>query len=737
MLYSFNETQQFRELLTAEGPRIGALGTALVHLNATNPSRCDIISPIGTMYGLLMDDNSMTRDDMHPTWYTALCYAVEIIEPGYVIHYFDKKEKAANKVKPNFAYGEIKGAKIKIYGQSDALDVRLILIHPDQCEDRSTRDSFRENQFLYNTRFQRALINAHGCVQDSARESMRDASYLRPRPFSRNNQYADITEKERYANRTREFDNRPRSSRGPTLAPIINRVGGYASENNDSNASIVNSLFTHTTPAPLTSHSTYSPIVTPTLNPHLTYSPTFAHAAPASPTPSVDGSDWLGFDNDAHLKYMSAFYLADRATVEEITPIKSLLSAEAAVFYPSESSDMAMSDSSLGLGILEEGLPVVLDTPAGLVSRLPPRPKATHEAPVIGSSKMHSDYIANAKTQAALDKSAKELDTPVLATIPEVEIDSVVPDIIVEDDPLARIDAEIDFWKNRSTNYTLNAIDLAFPGHPTTSSLKPLSSLDSGEALSEIARYVEATRYALRPLPSFTPQNSPTEILYGSQIERLGRLSSARTSSSITYADIADEPSKGPSPTFPTIPIIRTTPTLPTTLAIPTNSTPPTISTIPTIPITPVSKGKEVERPHKITTGFPPGLGFPKLVPEKFRDKFSDSYAHPDRKTAPIVRARNLAEEFWALDVDNPSPTFHYGQLLPPCAVESGLSSSLVFQGNILVGSGNIEYIGERDSSVEFVEDSEPEDGEIRGRSPNVRGTGSKAGDSLGAMNTH
>ncbi|KAK4690287.1 hypothetical protein P7C70_g9625, partial [Phenoliferia sp. Uapishka_3] len=319
---------------------------------------------------------------------------------------------------------------------------------------------------------------------------------------------------------------------------------------------------------------------------------------------------------------------------------------------------------------------------------------------VIGSSQLHLDYIEKAKTTAALVESA----TPQgLVSIPEdvAEDELVVPDIIVDDDPMARIDAEIDFWRNRSAGYVLNAIDLAFPNHPTTSSLKPLSSLDSGEALSEIARYVEATRSAV---PSLTPQNSPTEILYGSKIERLGRLSSARTSSSITYADIADEPSKGPSPTIPT---------------------------------TPLPKEKEVERPHKITTGFPPGLGFPKSVPQEISEKPSDSYAYSHRKTGPLTKARNLAEEFWALDVDDPSPTFSYGQLLPPCAIEASLSSSLVFQGNVLVGAGNIEYLGERDSSVEIVEDSEPEEGEVRGRSPNVRGIESKAGDSLGAMNPH
>ncbi|KAK4698892.1 hypothetical protein P7C70_g7376, partial [Phenoliferia sp. Uapishka_3] len=484
MLYLFNETQQFRELLTAKGPRVGALGTALVHLNSTNSFRCNIISPIGTMYGLLMDDNSMTRDDMHPTWYTTLCYAVEIDEPGYVIHYFDKKKKAANKVKPNFAYGEIKGAKVKIYGQSDTLDVRLILIHPNQCKDRSTRDSFRENQFLYNTRFQRALINAHGCVQDSARESMRDASYLRPRPFSMNNQYADITEKERYANRTRKFDNRPRSSGGPTLAPIINCVGGYATEDNHSNASLINHPITNTTPTPLTFNSLYSPIINPTLNPCTTYSPTLPDAARSSPTPSVDGSEWL--DSDAHFKYMSAFYLANRATVETITPIKSLLSAEAAIFCPSDSSDMAMSDSSIGLGIMEDKLPLISETPTGFVSSFSARRPAAHALPEIGSSQLHLDYIKKTKATGEelipdtssfnltisdttpLSAALIESETPQgLASIPEniteverehlkasqpppstiltniIHASVVLPDIIVDDEPLARIDDEI------------------------------------------------------------------------------------------------------------------------------------------------------------------------------------------------------------------------------------------------------------------------------------------------------
>ncbi|KAK4703270.1 hypothetical protein P7C70_g2947, partial [Phenoliferia sp. Uapishka_3] len=418
------------------------------------------------------------------------------------------------------------------------------------------------------------------------------------------------------------------------------------------------------------------------------YSPTLAELA-LSPFPD-EVETWL--DNDDYLRDLANL-------IQPITPIDSLVPVLPENFCPGGSSDMVTDNSECELEeVIIAGNPsVTMTIPQGFVSRLPLWPTGgesgrvynmttvaspNNPGPVLVPSESHTSTNETPVTNEIL---AGLLGTPLtlaanstLSSICEEtsDEDQVVPDIMVMD--------ESDLLDNSNTlvpgldgtelsnsvvNSTLaSSLSPVTETRPTTSELRPLSSLDSGTALTQFARYSD-------------------------KIKRLGRLTSPHTIDNFNYQ----------------------TPVTPVDLF----AVPP--------PVTPTSKGKEVDRtPHKFTSGFPPGLGFEKAA-------------------ADLLMAGKLAHELKSLPVDQPlfnniarptaSPTLSFDHLLPACEIKSYVGTSALFcEGGILIDSGHIDLIGDFDEE-EFEAEEEMEEGEIRGRSEELRGADPQAEDSLVAEN--
>ncbi|KAK4692224.1 hypothetical protein P7C70_g9178, partial [Phenoliferia sp. Uapishka_3] len=652
--------------------------------------------------------------------YARLINALEIVGPNFRIIKFYQGDGEADEVEPDFAYGKIEGVEIKVYGTEEPIAVDVFLIHPLQS-------------------FHRLILNSHDRIHEQGTRALRNT---RPRSSTGwNNQFANISEKERYINRT--FQQRPRTShgrsRGPTLAPIIDRGGAYNLPVASTSASDVvdpNSF-------DLTS------IDLPAL-----YSPTLANLA-STPFPD-EVETWL--DNDDYFKDLAN--LIEPATVieslnpvslEDFCPIGT--SGELKVIneclHPAllkeitTVSDMVTDDSeckfeevviakiprksatrNLGThhgqstksNLVDPSPAMNMTVPPGFVSRLPPRPTGGKSARIPNKTSVAtSSNLEPVSTSSKNIASTEETrDSSVYPTSQGPEqlaqttsfvdddpygIRAIVPDIMVMEENDLPEDSNNSSPGLDGTTLVEPIIDPTLASRmspvaeerPTTSGMRPLSHLDSGNALAEIARYIEETRY---DLPSLTPQNSPTEVFYGSKTKRLARLTSPRTTSNHNYQ----------APVTPT--------------------------NVFTVPLrAPTFKGKEVDRtPCKFTSGFPPGLGFEKAAKD-------------------LRQARQLASDLNSLPVDQPlfknitrptaRPTLSYDHLLPSCEIESYIGASALFCGNgILVDTGHINLV--RDSDDEEVNDEEEmEEGEIRGRSEEVRRAGPQAGDSLAAKNPH